>query len=79
MHLGFGPVWCNILSKLLRLSSTRVLVNGEPGDLIYHQCGLRQRDHLSSMSFILVMNVLVRRCVFSVCVWAGTTVGMPDH
>jgi hypothetical protein len=35
-HLGFGPVWCNILSKLLRLSFTRVLVNGEPWDLIYH-------------------------------------------
>jgi hypothetical protein len=27
--LGFGQWWCNILSKLLRSSSTRVLVNGE--------------------------------------------------
>jgi hypothetical protein len=40
-HLGFGPFWCNILSKLLRSSSTRVLVNGEPDDLICHQRGLR--------------------------------------
>lgn len=40
-HLGFGQFWCNTLSKLLWSSSTRVLVNGEPGGIIYHQRGLR--------------------------------------
>jgi hypothetical protein len=39
-HLGFRLTWCNILSKLIRSSSTRVLVNGEPSDLICHQRGL---------------------------------------
>jgi hypothetical protein len=57
-HLGFGPFWCNILSKLLRSSSTRVLMNGELGDLICHQRGLRQGNLLSPMLFIIVMDVL---------------------
>jgi hypothetical protein len=39
-HLGFGPFWCGILSKVLWSSSTRILVNGEPGELICHQRGL---------------------------------------
>jgi hypothetical protein len=48
-HLGFGPFWCNTLFKLLRSSSTRVIINGEPGDLICHQWGLWQGDPLSPM------------------------------
>lgn len=40
-HLGFGPRWRNLISNLLRFASTRVLVNGQPGEEIRHQRGLR--------------------------------------
>jgi hypothetical protein len=55
-HLGFGLVSRNLIAKLLYSSSTQVIVNGEPGDLICHQRGLRG-DPLSPMLFILVMDV----------------------
>ncbi|WVZ96322.1 hypothetical protein U9M48_041977 [Paspalum notatum var. saurae] len=57
-HLGFGRKWCNLISLLLSTSSTQVLINGQPGQNIFHLRGLRQGDPLSLMLFILVMDVL---------------------
>jgi hypothetical protein len=43
--MGFGQIWCDVVSGLLATSSTRILLNGVPGEIISHQRGLRQATH----------------------------------
>jgi hypothetical protein len=56
--VGFSRVWHNSVSALLSSASTKVLLNGVPGDRVCHAHSLRQGDPLSLMLFLLVMEVL---------------------
>ena len=49
-HLGFGDKWIAWVAGLLASSSTRVLLNGVPGKVIYNKCGFRQGDPLPPSS-----------------------------
>jgi hypothetical protein len=43
---------------MLYTASTKVLVNGRPGERIHHARSLRQGDPLSPLLFVIVMEVL---------------------
>ncbi|KAM0908829.1 hypothetical protein ACQ4PT_015176 [Festuca glaucescens] len=45
--LGFPEPWLRWIAMALRTATTRVSVNGIPGDKITHVCGLWQGDPLS--------------------------------
>jgi hypothetical protein len=63
-HILFSRRWLNWISSLLSTTSTRIILNGRPGQRICHARELRQGDPLSPLHFILVMeapNGLFRR------------------
>jgi hypothetical protein len=57
--MGFGQIWCDVISRLLTTSSTQVL-NGIPGEMIEHRRGLRQGDpyHQCSLFWLLMFSVI---------------------
>uniref|UniRef100_A0A453EX92 Reverse transcriptase domain-containing protein n=1 Tax=Aegilops tauschii subsp. strangulata TaxID=200361 RepID=A0A453EX92_AEGTS len=57
---GFGDRFREWLAILLSMSSTRVLINGEPGPPIWHRNGLRQGNPVSPQLFVLAVDTLGR-------------------
>ncbi|WVZ77498.1 hypothetical protein U9M48_025357 [Paspalum notatum var. saurae] len=54
--LGFSRRWRDWIAVLLSTASSCVLLNGRPGQRIFHHRGVRQGDSLSPMLFILAMD-----------------------
>jgi hypothetical protein len=57
-RMGFGERFLKWIALLLHTANTRVMVNGVPGDRVYHGRGLRQGDPTSPMLFVVAMESL---------------------
>jgi len=57
-HMGFSRRWINWISLILSTASTKIILNGNLGQLICHMRGLRQGDPLSPLLFVLAMEPL---------------------
>ncbi|KAE8770420.1 hypothetical protein D1007_57835 [Hordeum vulgare] len=66
---GFGQRWREWISILISSTSTKVLINGNPGPPVIHECGHRQGDPVSHMLFVLVNDAL--NFVFQKAIKAG--------
>lgn len=59
-RIGFGERFCGWLCILCSSASTRVMINGAPGALIWHRKGQWQGDPLPPQIFVLTVDALRR-------------------
>jgi hypothetical protein len=57
-QVGFGQWWRDLMALIWSTTTSRILLNGEPGTPIKHGRGLSQGDLLSPVIFILAMDPL---------------------
>ena len=58
--MGFGVKWCKRIRTCIFTVQFSILINGSPADFFSNSRGLRQGDQLSSMLFLIMMEVFSR-------------------
>ena len=58
-NMGFSEIWIDWIMRYITSVKYKVLMNGEPREIIVPGKGLRQGDHLSPFIFILCTEALV--------------------